>query len=165
MRSKKLTKILFCFYFLALVWIILFKMQMPFSQMGHIRSVNLIPFAASVEVNGRIYIQEIVDNVLVFIPFGVFSCMLGSPGSWIAKTAPSFFTSLALEALQFVLAVGASDITDLLGNTAGGMIGVGIFYIFSKICKEKTGIVFNVIALAGAAGMSFLVGMLVLFAD
>lgn len=162
MRSKSLTKILFCFYFLALVWIILFKMQMPFSQMGHIRSVNLVPFAGSVVVNGRIYIQEIVDNVLIFIPFGVFSCMLGRPASWIRKAAPSFFTSLALEVLQFVLAVGASDITDLLGNTAGGLLGVGIFYIFSKICREKAALVLNMIALAGAAGMSLLVGMLVL---
>ena len=162
MRSKILTKILFCFYFLALVWIILFKMQMPFSQMGHIRSVNLIPFAGSVEVNGRIYIQEIVDNVLIFIPFGVFSCMLGSSKAWLQRVAPSFFTSLALEILQFVLAVGASDITDLLANTAGGMIGAGIFYIFSKICRERTELVLNIIALAGAAGMSLLLGMLVL---
>lgn len=162
MKSKSLTKILFCFYFLALVWIIVFKMQIPFSQMGHIRSVNLIPFAGSVEVNGRIYIQEIIDNVLIFIPFGVFSCMLGRSGSWMRKAAPSFFTSLTLEVLQFVLAVGASDITDLLGNTAGGILGVGIFYIFSKICKERAEFVLNVIALAGAAGMSLLLGMLLL---
>lgn len=162
MKSKKLTEILFCFYFLALVWIILFKMQMPFSQTGHIRSVNLIPFAGSVEVNGRIYLQEIVDNVLIFIPFGVFSCMLGRPGAWLLKAAPSFFTSLVLEILQYVLAVGATDITDLLGNTAGGMIGVGIFYIFSKVCKEKAVLVLNVIALVGAAGMGLLVGLLVL---
>lgn len=78
------------------------------------------------------------------------------------KAAPSFFTSLTLEVLQFVLAVGASDITDLLGNTAGGILGVGIFYIFSKICKERAEFVLNVIALAGAAGMSLLLGMLLL---
>ena len=162
MQSNKLTKIIFGFYFLALVWIILFKMQIPFSRMGHIRSVNLIPFAGSVEVNGRIYIQEIVYNVLIFIPFGVFSCMLVPSKPWLQQIAPSFFTSLALEILQFVLAVGASDITDLLGNTAGGMIGAGIFYIFMRICKERAVLVLNVIALTGAAGMSLLVGMLIL---
>ena len=48
MESEKLTKLLFSFYFAVLVWIILFKMQMPFSQFGIRRSINLIPFAGSV---------------------------------------------------------------------------------------------------------------------
>lgn len=94
MGSKKLTNILFYIYFGALVWIILFKMQMPFSNMGHIRSMNLIPFAGSVEVNGSIYIQEIVDNVLIFIPFGVFSSMRALTKNPLKRLAPSFLQAL-----------------------------------------------------------------------
>lgn len=162
MGSKKLTKTLFSIYFIALVWIILFKMQIPFSQNDHIRSINLIPFAGSVIVNHKIYVQEIVYNVLIFLPFGVFSCMLGEEKPWFQKVAPSFYTSLTLEILQYVLAVGVSDITDLFGNTAGGMLGLGIFYLFQKLCKEKTCLVLNVIALVGAVFMLLMVGTIIL---
>ena len=162
MDSKRLTKSLFYFYFIMLVWIILFKMQMPFSFAGHGRSINLIPFAGSVIVDGRIYIQEIVDNVLIFIPFGVFSSMLGGAKSWIGRLAPSFFTSLALEVLQFVLAVGATDITDVMTNTLGGLIGMGVFCLFEKLFRENVCRVLNGIVLVGAVGMSFLIGGLLL---
>ena len=117
MGSYKLTKSLFYLYFAAIVWIILFKMQMPFANMGQIRSISLIPFAGSVKVNGQIYIPEIVENVLIFIPFGIFSGMSGQSKTWLRRLAPSFFTSLALEILQFILAAGVSDMTDLLANT------------------------------------------------
>lgn len=162
MGSKKLTQALFCIYFVALVWIILFKMQAPFSQAGHSRSVNLIPFAASAIVNDKIEWKEIIYNVLAFVPFGVFTSMLGRTKSWAKRLAPPFLTSLALETLQYVLAVGASDVTDLLGNTAGGMLGIGIFYVFSRMCGEKVCQFLNVVALVGAVGMVLLIGALVL---
>ncbi|MDE7312571.1 MAG: VanZ family protein [Eubacterium sp.] len=162
MDSRKLTRCLFYIYFIVLVWIILFKMQIPFTLVGHGRSINLVPFAGSVVVDGRIYVQEIVYNVLIFIPFGVFSGMLGHSKSAVRQLAPSFFTSLALEILQFLLAVGATDITDLLGNTFGGLIGIGIFYLFAKLCREKVYKVLNGIAVAGAAAMGILFGLLLL---
>ncbi len=162
MGSGKLTNILFTIYFGALVWIILFKMQIPFSNTGQIRSVNLIPFAGSVEVNGRIYIQEIVDNVLIFIPFGVFSCMRMRNAGWLRRLTPSFLTSLALEILQFVLAAGVTDITDLLANTAGGLTGIFAYFFFAKVCKSKVNAVLNFIMLIGAFLMLLLMGILIL---
>lgn len=162
MASKNLTKIIFYFYFGSLVWIILFKMQMPFSNVGQIRSVNLIPLAGSVAVNGRIYVREIVENVLIFIPFGIFSGMLLQSDHRIRLLAPSFFTSLMLEILQFVFAAGVTDITDLLANTGGGLIGIAVFEIFSGIWKEKVYVALNWMLLLGASGMMFLIGMLLI---
>lgn len=135
---------------------------MPFSNMGHIRSINMIPFAGSVEVNGSIYIQEIVDNVLIFIPFGVFSSMRELTKNLVKRLAPSFFTSLVLEILQFVLAAGVTDITDLLANTAGGLVGIGIFHIFQALCKQKVNLVLNIMMLFGASAMILLVSILIL---
>lgn len=162
MDSKKLTKTLCFVYVLVLVWMILFKMQIPFSQFGQRRSINLIPFAGSVIVDGKIYIQEIIDNVLIFVPFGVFVCMLGRETSWLQRLAPVFFTSLTLETLQYILGIGATDLTDLITNTAGGLLGIGIFAVFSRICGEKVYLVLNIISLVGAAGLSILLGMLLL---
>ena len=51
---------LFFFYLIVVVWIILFKMQFYFSDLPHMRSINLIPFEASIRVGGRIDYSEII---------------------------------------------------------------------------------------------------------
>ena len=146
-RQRNLTRILFAVYFLILVWILLFKMSFSLDELYKNRSINLIPFMGSVIVNGRIYINEIIDNILVFIPLGIYICMLKEDWSILRKISVGFFISLGIEVLQFVLAIGATDITDLIGNTLGGIIGIGVFYLFSKLFKNKTNKIINTLAL------------------
>lgn len=145
-KQKQLTTGLFIVYIFAVTWIILFKMQ--FIPAVTWRSVNLIPFGESVIVNGRIYWQELIDNLIIFVPYGIYICMLKPEWSFIKKAAPIFFTSLAYEILQFIFAIGSTDITDLINNTLGGIIGIGIFLVFNKIFKEKTTKIINILALA-----------------
>ena len=76
MNSKKLTIGLFIIYIVALVWIILLKLQFSFASLDHFRGINLIPFAGSVIVNGKIELSEIFENIIIFIPFGIYICML-----------------------------------------------------------------------------------------
>lgn len=123
--------------------------------------VNLIPFAGSVIVNGTVDFGEIIDNVLAFVPFGMFTGMLLEKKSLWKKIAPFFIASLVFEVLQFVLAIGASDITDLLTNTLGGMMGIGIFVLLSRIFREKAHAVINGCCLAGSVGLISLVGILI----
>jgi Glycopeptide antibiotics resistance protein len=150
MQSKKLTQGLFVIYLLALTWIILFKLQFSFENLDHIRNINLIPFGGSVIVNGVIDFDEIINNAVAFIPFGVFMCMLQREKSFFQRIAPIFLASLFFETVQFIFAIGASDITDLITNTFGGVIGIGIFFIFSKIFKEKVYKVINIVSLIAA---------------
>ena len=146
-KQRNLTRILFAVYFLILVWILLFKMSFSLDELYKSRSINLIPFMGSVVVNGRIYINEIIDNILVFIPIGIYICMLKEDWSILRKISVGFFISLGIEVLQFILAIGATDITDLIGNTLGGIIGIGVFYLFSKVFKNKTNNIINTLAL------------------
>ena len=146
-RQRNLTRILFAVYFLILVWILLFKMSFSLDELYKDRSINIIPFMGSVVVNGRIYINEIIDNILVFIPIGIYICMLKEDWSILRKISVGFFISLGIEVLQFILAIGATDITDLIGNTLGGIIGIGVFYLFSKLFKNKTNKIINILAL------------------
>jgi glycopeptide antibiotics resistance protein len=55
--------------------------------------------------------------------------------------------TLTFEAVQFIFAIGRSDITDILGNTLGGLIGIGIYTLASKIFKNRTAQVVNMLAL------------------
>ncbi len=56
--------------------------------------------------------------------------MLKQEWSIIKKISVGFFISSGIEVLQFVLAIGATDITDLIGNTLGGIVGIGVFYLY-----------------------------------
>mgnify|MGYP006994495498 CR=1 FL=1 len=77
MKSKKLTLGLLIFYLVALTWIIVLKMQFPFSgNLPELRNINLIPFGGSLIVNGEVSFSEIIKNVLVFIPFGILISLL-----------------------------------------------------------------------------------------
>ena len=146
-RQHNLTRILFAVYFLILVWILLFKMSFSIDELYKNRSINIIPFMGSVIVNGRIYISEIINNIVVFIPVGIYVCMLKKDWSILKKISVGFFISLSIEVLQFILAIGATDITDLIGNTLGGIIGIFVFYLLSKVLKSKTNNIINILAL------------------
>lgn len=162
MRSKKLTVGLLIVYLVALTWIILFKFQLSFTDFGHIRSINLIPFAGSVIINGKIYVREIIENVLAFIPFGVLIGMLWEKKSVFKKIVPVFAVSLLFETFQYIFALGATDITDLITNTLGGLIGIGIFFVFSKVFQEKAVFIINIISLICATLLMLLLAMLIL---
>ena len=150
MKSKKVTFGLLIFYIMALVWIVLFKFQFSLGQLDRFRGVNLIPFAGSVIVNGKIDFSEIIQNGLAFVPFGILISSLWKEKTVLTKIAPVLGVSLIFEILQFILAVGASDITDLIMNTLGGIVGIGIYFIFSKIFKSKCDKIINTISLCCA---------------
>ncbi|MBO0959681.1 VanZ family protein [Neobacillus sp. MM2021_6] len=136
MKTKKYTIGLFLLYLVALTWVIIFKIRFPLALLHTDRSLNLVPFGASGND------LEIIINVLIFLPYGIFVCMLGSRESFFNMLAPIFFTSLFYETIQYMWALGASDITDLITNTLGGIIGIGIFFVLHKIFKDS---VFNTI--------------------
>lgn len=159
-KQKHLTTALFAVYLLAVIWIILFKMQLIPAVTQ--RSLNLIPFGESVIVNGKLDIREIIYNLLIFVPFGIYMSMLKPDWSFLKKTAPIFLTSLAFETLQFIFAIGATDITDLIGNTLGGIIGIGVFFVFARLFKGKSLKIMNILALIGTLFMVGLIGLLII---
>ncbi len=147
MKSRKLTIALFIFYLLVLSWIILLKTGFSFTSLETVRSINLIPFGKMLILNGSPSYNEIIYNGLVFVPFGVFTGMLGKKHTFVKLVVPTMLLSLFFEAIQYIFAIGVSDITDLMANTLGGILGIGIFFIFHKICKEKVYKVLNITAL------------------
>ncbi|EQE44584.1 vanZ like family protein [Clostridioides difficile CD41] len=130
----------------------------------NLRSINLIPFAGSLIINNRVDISEIILNVAIFVPFGIYVCMLKEEWSFIKKVIPIFITSLVFETLQYIFALGASDITDLIGNTLGGIIGIAVFMLLSKIFKNNTIKIINVLALIVTIIVVLFLG-LVIFAN
>ena len=139
--------ILFFIYLALLVWIILFKMAFSLEGLPHIRNINLIPYGASVIVNGSLDKSELVNNIIIFLPLGLYLGMLSRRGKFWRNIAVIVGISLVLEICQYILAVGSTDITDLINNTIGGVIGLLIFFVLSKLFGKNTNKILGIIAL------------------
>lgn len=152
MNTKKqhtLSIVLFAVYILALTWMILFKLQIPFDGLWitPVRIINLIPYTGAFTNNGGSQLREVIENILVFIPFGIYLCLLKNSWMFLKKVAPIIGFSLSVEIAQYLFAIGRTDITDLINNTLGGIIGIGIYALLYKILKDKTNGIIRVIAL------------------
>lgn len=159
MKNKRtiLLHLLFVFYLAALTWIILFKMAVSWDTIDHgIRSLNLIPFKGAMITNGRINFSEMIDNILVFCPFGIYIGVLYRRWSLSKKVLSFFCVSLIYEVLQYVLAIGRSDITDVIMNTVGEIVGLVIYSLLNKICRNErvTETIILVCAAFGSAAVS-----------
>lgn len=162
--NRMITWVLFLIYLTIVTWIILFKFGLSLPGSGTGRSLNLIPFGASMVVNGKIGWDEIVNNLIVFVPFGVYVSMLTEHGSFLKRMLSAAGMSFLLELLQFVLAVGATDITDVISNTCGGVCGILIYVLLSKAVSKKTTLHkgLNILAGIGTAGLVSLLFVLML---
>jgi glycopeptide antibiotics resistance protein len=72
--------------------------------------------------------------------------MLKSQWSFTKKVLATVALTLAFEITQFIFAIGRADITDVLSNTLGGVIGIGVYALLFKLMKGKTNKVLNVLA-------------------
>ena len=111
-----LTKILFIIYCMLMVWIILLKLSFSINEIINLdkyRRINLIPFYDPINVHFH-YI-EMIENVLIFIPFGIYLKMMDKDNNLILFYG--FLFSLVLEISQYIFKIGATDITDIITNT------------------------------------------------
>jgi glycopeptide antibiotics resistance protein len=141
---------------LTLLWLLLFKLSFDISGVlvhFQARSLNLIPFAGA--AGGGV--REMIDNFVIFIPFALLlSINLKRVSLWW-KLAFVFCLSLVVEILQYVLAIGITDITDVITNTLGGLAGLLLYDLSNKYIDSEKQDRFIVIV-----GMTLLVA-LVLF--
>lgn len=145
-KQNRLTLVLFIIYLLALTWLILFKLQFSIAVLDEGRLINLIPLLGSFDDSGVIRFSEIGNNIFAFIPLGIYSCMLKRKWSFVKKVLAIVVLTLAFEITQFIFIIGRADITDVLSNTLGGVIGIGIYALAFKFMTGKTNKVITVIA-------------------
>lgn len=163
-KANKVTIILFIIYLIAVFEIIVFKLELPFSNIGYLRNINLIPFHESLVVNGKIDFSEIIMNLVIFVPLGIYVEILFSKWSTAKKFLLFFVISLICEVVQFIFAVGASDITDIIDNTLGGIIGFLIFKVIDKLFnnRDKAHKFVNLIATIGTVLMLLLLAIILI---
>ena len=134
--SNALSKLLFIIYFLALTWIILLKMGVRFTYMED-RQIYLIPFYEPLFLDGTFDLGEIIMNIVIFVPLGIYTGVLYMHSSWRNHISIFLTITLLFESLQYVFRLGSFDATDLLNNTLGGIIGLGIWKQMEKLTMRK----------------------------
>ena len=86
----------------------------------------------------RLFLRNVVGNICVFIPFGIFLPRL------FTRCKNGFLTillslelSLSVELIQLVTKVGSFDVDDLLLNTIGSLCGFLFITIYDKRRHQK----------------------------
>jgi glycopeptide antibiotics resistance protein len=124
---KELFMLAFLIYAMLLFYVVTF-------QDVNYGTNNFVPFKEifRYEFGSKLFIKNIIGNILLFIPFGLFVSYIMDT----RKTHPiliiSTVTSLVIEYTQ--LKIGRTfDIDDIILNVVGGFIGYLIYIIFDVL--------------------------------
>jgi glycopeptide antibiotics resistance protein len=145
-KPGALAIILFVIYALLLVGIVLFKFPFQYQLTEGGRSLNLIPFSGSFS-DARLGLGEVIENVLVFVPLGIYVSMLRGGWSVGRRILAVVAVSVLFEIVQYAFAIGRADITDVIGNTVGGLAGIGFYALVRLILRQRTDRVLSIAAL------------------
>lgn len=129
-RQHTANGVMFAVYFLFLVWAILWKCRVPFIG-GTERIINLIPFSGNAG-------YEKLFNLVLFVPLGFYVAAIAKKRGVIKQILTVLAVSLVFEILQYTLAIGSSDATDLIMNTLGGASGIVGLFLLKKLSGKHT---------------------------
>lgn len=137
--------ILFAVYLFFLVNTVLCKLTSIFElgSLDRIRSLNYIPFVETVgmladpTVSMSTFLLNVLGNIAIFVPLGLFIPLYCKQHYVRTTFIAALLTSVAFEAIQYVLAIGITDIDDVIFNVAGAMLGVGIYVLAKRSLPRK----------------------------
>ncbi len=120
----------FVLYFtlMPIITSIPFVLNHPYTPM------NLVPFVDVLEGRGDFF-RQLVLNIIMTIPFGFLFPLTQNRSAGFSRTIVfCFLMSLGIELLQPLIdGFRSSDITDLITNVIGGMLGYGFYVIFRPV--------------------------------
>lgn len=128
---KEFLSLLFIVYILILFYIVTFQDD---SGLG---DSNFVPFKEMFryDIGSRLFFKNIIGNLLLFIPFGIFiSYYIKSYRFWPILIL-SFISSLAIEFTQYKIG-RVFDIDDIMLNIFGAIIGYILFIAFASVTKR-----------------------------
>jgi glycopeptide antibiotics resistance protein len=158
--------IAFTVYLVLVVWVVLWKLEAPWvgDAAGLARPIKIVPFVPSGDA-GASTPSEMLINLVLFVPFGLFIGALASAASWWLTGVAALGASLTLETVQHLISTGSFDTSDLILNTAGALLGWVIFIAVRRAARRRTSMVMTrvcvtVSALALVAVVAFVVSPL-----
>ena len=137
MRRRAVLPLLTALYLAAVAWITLDPA--PPAPAGNpllkalLRAVSGIPGFGWVDYD----VAEFTANVLLFVPMGVLFALLLGLWRWWLAVAVGMVSTLVIEFVQLFLPARVSDPRDLLANTLGTLIGVGLVALAAAVRRRR----------------------------
>lgn len=91
-------------------------------------------------ITSRLFIKNVIGNILLFIPFGIFTTHYVKNKNIIPTLFLTMLTSCTIEFTQMLIGRTA-DIDDVILNTIGGIFGFLIYNLGKNIIKKSPGFV------------------------
>lgn len=153
-HRKTAIRILFVAYCVLMVQLLFFRFPsscaMPYWQIIR-ENINIIPFATirdqiRIILHGtnRIMVQyaylNLFENIIAFIPFGIFLPLLGDKTKKPGRTLfMSFAVFLAVEVVQLFSLTGRADVDDVLLNLLGCLFGYCLWRTGNALHRRRPG--------------------------
>ena len=141
---------LFAIYLVLLAWVVVWKLDVPYVGAAALlpRPIKLIPFVPTGGAGASAPL-EVLANLLLFVPFGLYLGLLVPMWRWWKVTGVLVVASLVLEATQYLSSTGSFDTTDIIVNTVGGLVGLGLLALARRRLQTRTAAVMTRVCLIG----------------
>ena len=154
---RELLALTFIIYVLCLFQVVTFQDTVSWS------SNNFIPFKEMFryDFGSRLFIKNVVGNMLLFLPFGFFvSYYLKCGKIWIPLIL-TVIASCSIETVQMIIG-RVFDVDDILLNLVGGSLGFLCYYGLSKVAEKLPDVLksekfLNIIAIVLLIGLITLI--------
>lgn len=127
-------------YFIVLAYLVFFSHSFG---RGYIRrDIHLIPFRTIMQYlfvkrSLGLFIVNVPGNIAAFVPLGYLLPGVSKRFLKLKNLIIAVFSvTLAVEVIQYIAAVGTSDIDDIILNLLGGLIGYVMFIVPIEIKKN-----------------------------
>lgn len=108
--------------------------SLPFILNHPYKWMNMVPFIDVITGRGD-FMRQVLLNVIMTVPFGFLFPMIRNPAAGFGRTVfCCLLMSLGIELLQpLINGFRSADITDIMTNTIGGMIGYVLYLVFRPV--------------------------------
>jgi len=108
--------------------------SLPFVLSHPYTPMNLVPFI-DVSMRRGDFFRQVILNIIMTIPFGFLFPLTSHKKAKFSRTVFfCFLMSLGIEILQPLIdGFRSSDVTDIITNVIGGILGYGLYVIFKPV--------------------------------
>ena len=150
---KELLMLGFIIYSMCLFQIVTFQDEVSWS------TNNFIPFREILRYNigSRLFIKNVLGNMLLFLPFGLFTSYLLDNKRPLLTVVLTLIASLSIEGVQLMIG-RVFDVDDIILNVLGGTFGFYLYNILDRLGKKSPKLLGNeyfldVLAIFAVAGI------------
>jgi glycopeptide antibiotics resistance protein len=133
-KDKLLVNTLLYLYFISVLYVTLMPIiaSLPYIVNHPYRFLHIQPFGDLISGRGDA-VRQVLLNIIMMMPFGFLIPIVKKQKLFVC-VFKTFLFSLGIELLQPLLhGTRSSDITDLITNTIGGMIGYLLYLVFKPL--------------------------------